>query len=89
MKRAVSSASQPSLPIRPLERGPNGSHFSPGFVAAWCSQCGSPELIAMAPGSEPVTAPGGIAISTGQPPRQWCRACWPVSRPVPSQGSQP
>ncbi len=90
MKRRTPA--QPFLPIRAPERGPNGSHFSPGFEAAFCSVCGSPELIAIAPGIAAAIAPGGFAVSAGQQSRQWCRSCWPApgGRTVPRKGvSQP
>lgn len=82
---------QPLLPMQARERGPGGSHFSPGFEAAFCSVCGSPELIAIAPGSAPAVAPGGFAVATGQPSRQWCRSCWPApgGRAVPRKVSPP
>lgn len=41
-----------------------------------CDVCGSPHVLAVAPGSEPVIE-FGILLSRGMPQRAWCRGCWP------------
>jgi hypothetical protein len=43
-----------------------------------CCTCGSREIVAIAPGSEPVVAPGNIVVCRGTPARAWCMRCWPV-----------
>jgi hypothetical protein len=35
-----------------------------------------PDVIAISPGSEPETAPGGIVVQRGQPITAWCALCW-------------
>jgi hypothetical protein len=41
-----------------------------------CSRCGSEQVIAVAPGSEPEQAPGGILVARGALERRWCARCW-------------
>ncbi len=41
-----------------------------------CSVCQLPDVIAISPGSEPETAPGGIVVQRGQPITAWCALCW-------------
>jgi hypothetical protein len=41
--------------------------------------CGSPDVVAIDPGAEPVRAPGGILIEQGRPATARCLACWPMA----------
>ena len=41
-----------------------------------CTTCGSPDVVAVTPGSAPEWAPGHIAITHGAPGVAWCRSCW-------------
>jgi hypothetical protein len=41
-----------------------------------CTVCQSPDVIAISPGSEPETAPGGIVVQRGQPVTAWCASHW-------------
>jgi hypothetical protein len=41
-----------------------------------CSGCGSPDLIAIAPGHEPERHPTVGLIERPVPTRCWCAACW-------------
>lgn len=45
----------------------------PGIVCA----CGSDDVFAVKPGTDPGFAPGDIMISRPAPDTGWCRACWP------------
>ena len=45
-----------------------------------CAVCASPDLIAVAPGSEPDVAPGGIMTERGVPVMAWCAGCHPAFR---------
>lgn len=42
--------------------------------------CGSLEVVAFDPGSEPVTAPGGIVIDSGRVASARCLRCWPAAK---------
>ena len=48
-------------------------------LSALRCDCGSDDLAAVAPGSEPVVV-AGIVLDPGQPVRAWCRACWMPAR---------
>jgi hypothetical protein len=43
-----------------------------------CSVCQSVEIIAVSPGADAETAPGGIVIRRPVPVQAWCLRCWPV-----------
>ena len=53
--------------------GPSWSTDVPSLVCG----CGSPDIIAVAPGTEPATACDLFVVQRGQGSRAWCAACWP------------
>lgn len=44
--------------------------------------CGSDDLVSVAPGGEDEHGPGGILVARGTLARGWCAWCWPWSKPV-------
>lgn len=45
-----------------------------------CTTCNSPDVVCVAPGSEPEIAPGGFVVRRGVPVTASCLACWPMLR---------
>lgn len=45
-----------------------------------CHACDSSDVVLIKPGTDPVTAPGGIVIDQGEPTTATCLACW---KPAP------
>lgn len=48
-------------------------------LADFRCDCGSPDIVAIAPGDEPERAADLFIVARGEPARCWCAACWPQS----------
>ena len=56
----------------------SGIAWAPILLSTIRCACGSPEITAIAPGTEPDLQPDLLTVGADVPSQAWCGACWHV-----------